>query len=89
MNISIQPANFVTGTATNATYAWISYAPNGSAQADIHLYDDTGKEVGSRVVDASAEEAATWGDDLDFLAVLAAKVPGVTPLDPPTEWIPE
>lgn len=89
MSISIQPANFVTGTAVAASFAWINYSPSGSAQADIHLLAADGSEVGSRVVDASAEEAATWGDDLEFLAVLAAKVPGVVPLDPPTEWIPE
>jgi len=89
MKLAIKPANFVTGTAVAASFAWINYAPSGSAQADIHLFAEDGSEVGSRVVNATAEEAAEWSDDLDFLAVLASKVPGVVPLDPTTEWISE
>lgn len=56
---------------------YVNYSSGGTAVADCHLWAGTA-EVGSQLVNATAEQTAAWEDDAAFYAVLAQNA-GLTP----------
>ena len=67
-----------TKTATQFSVRYVNYV-NGPAVADCQLLDAAGAEVASQLVNATAEQTATWTSDAAFYKVLAQNA-GLTPL---------
>ena len=67
-----------TKSATQFNVRYVNYQ-NGPAVADCQLLDAAGAEVSSQLVNATAEQTATWTSDTAFYKVLAQNA-GLTPL---------
>ena len=67
-----------TKSATQFNVRYVNYQ-NGPAVADCQLLDAAGAEVASQLVNATAEQTATWTSDEAFYKVLAQNA-GLTPL---------
>jgi hypothetical protein len=67
-----------TKSATQFACRYVNYV-NGPAVADCQLLDAAGAEVASQLVNATAEQTATWTSDEAFYKVLAQNA-GLTPL---------
>jgi hypothetical protein len=80
--IAISPVSIWTSTGTKTATGffprYINYQ-NGPAVADCQLLDAAGAEVASQLVNATAEQTATWTSDEAFYKVLAQNA-GLTPL---------
>jgi hypothetical protein len=80
--IAIIPVTYFKGTATRAFAAWTqSTLGVGNATVDLHLTDDTGKEITSGVVSVPQEAYDSWADDAAFLGA-ACVAGGFTPVEP-------
>ena len=83
MNIAIEPVSVWTSTGTKTAVAfnvrYVNYQ-NGPAIADTILLDDSGAEVATQLVSATAEQTALWAgdDDAPFYTQLAENA-GLTP----------
>ena len=83
MNIAIEPVSVWTSTGTKtATQFQVRYVnyQNGPAIADTILLDESGAEVATQLVNATAEQTALWdgADDAPFYEQLAINA-GLTP----------
>jgi hypothetical protein len=84
MNIAIEPVSIWTSTGTKTAVAlqvrYVNYQ-NGPAIADTILLDESGAEVATQLVNATAEQTAQWfgDDDAPFYTVLAENA-GLTPI---------
>jgi len=80
--IAISPVSVWTLTgiksATQFNVRYVNYQ-NGPAVADTQLLDANGAELASTLVNATAEQTATWTNDEAFYKVLAENA-GLTPL---------
>jgi hypothetical protein len=84
MNIAIEPVSVWTSTGTKtATQFQVRYVnyQNGPAIADTILLDESGAEVATQLVNATAEQTAQWdgADDAPFYEQLAINA-GLTPI---------
>jgi hypothetical protein len=84
MNIAIEPVSVWTSTGTKTAVAfnvrYVNYQ-NGPAIADTILLDESGAEVATQLVNATAEQTAQWegADDAPFYEQLAINA-GLTPI---------
>jgi hypothetical protein len=84
MNIAIEPVSVWTSTGTKTAIAfnvrYVNYQ-NGPAVADTILLDESGAEVATQLVNATAEQTAHWegADDAPFYEQLAINA-GLTPI---------
>jgi hypothetical protein len=84
MNIAIEPVSVWTSTGTKTAVAfnvrYVNYQ-NGPAIADTILLDESGAEVATQLVNATAEQTAQWdgADDTPFYEQLAINA-GLTPI---------
>jgi hypothetical protein len=84
MNIAIEPVSVWTSTGTKTAVAfnvrYVNYQ-NGPAVADTILLDESGAEVATQLVNATAEQTAQWSgdDDAPFYEQLAINA-GLTPI---------
>ena len=84
MNIAIEPVSVWTSTGTKTAVAfnvrYVNYQ-NGPAVADTILLDESGAEVATQLVNATAEQTAQWdgADDAPFYEQLAINA-GLTPI---------
>jgi hypothetical protein len=84
MNIAIEPVSIWTSTGTKTAVAfnvrYVNYQ-NGPAIADTILLDESGAEVATQLVNATADQTAQWdgADDAPFYEQLAINA-GLTPI---------
>jgi hypothetical protein len=93
MNIAIEPVSIWTSTGTKTAVAfkvrYVNYQ-NGPAVADTILLDQSGAEVATQLVNATAEQTAQWdgADDAPFYEQLAINA-GLTPIGVVSEPVAE
>ena len=82
MKIDITPVSVWTASgvvsANKFEVRYVNYKPDGTAQADCHLFAN-GVEVGSRLVSVTKAQTDAWESDEAFFGVIAENA-GLSPV---------